>query len=229
LKQPPERLFQTIDYQFADRRLAERALRHRSAGPDHNERLEFLGDALLGVVVAEALYRAFPQADEGQLSRLRAVLVKKEALAEVARELALGDFLDLGAGEVRTGGQSRSSTLADALEAVLGAVYLDGGFDAAARVILGLLRGRIDTLDPELQGKDPKTRLQEYLQARRLSLPVYEVLDTRGEQHRQTFRVRCILPESDLRVEAAGSSRRKAEQAAASEALRALNEIAGDG
>jgi ribonuclease-3 len=227
LRQPPERLFQTIAHVFADQALAERALRHRSAGADHNERLEFLGDALLGFVIAEALYAAFPQADEGQLSRLRAALVKREALAEVARELDLGDYLTLGPGELRTGGQSRTSTLADALEAVLGAVYLDGGFEAASGVIRRLFLSRIDRLDPEVQGKDPKTRLQELLQAGHRPLPVYEVLDTRGEQHRQTFRVRCAL--ADRSIEATGSSRRRAEQAAAARMLEALEEIGPDG
>jgi len=224
LRQPPERLFRAIGFSFIDPRLAERALRHRSAGHDNNERLEFLGDALLGMVIAEALFRAFPEADEGQLSRLRASLVKRESLARIAGQIDLGDYLELGAGELRSGGQSRGSILADGLEALLAAVYLDGGMAPAAELIQRLFRERLEGLSPELHGKDPKTRLQEHLQARRMELPDYEVIGVQGEQHRQMFRVRCRVGTLATDVEAMGSSRRKAEQAAALKVLQALGE-----
>ncbi len=224
MKQPAARLFNSIGHSFHDPALAERALRHRSAGKDHNERLEFLGDALLGLVIAEALFEAFPEADEGQLSRLRASLVKKESLAEIARELRLGSYMALGPGELRSGGQARSSILADGLEALFAGVYLDAGWAAARDMILRLFRERLAGLDPQLPGKDPKTRLQEHLQGYRLALPVYELIEARGEQHRQTFRVRCRVAELEIEVEASGPSRRIAEQAAAAQALEQLAE-----
>lgn len=228
MKQPTARLFGAIGHVFRSPALAERALRHRSAGRDNNERLEFLGDALLGLVIAEVLFAAFPEADEGQLSRLRAALVKKDSLAEIARELDLGSYLTLGPGELRSGGQARSSILADAFEALLAGVYLDAGPEAARAVILRLFDQRISALDPGWQGKDPKTRLQEHLQGRRLALPVYEVIETQGEQHRQTFRVLCRITDLAIEVEASGRSRRIAEQTAAARAIEKLGE-AGQG
>jgi ribonuclease-3 len=206
--------------------LLERALTHRSAAGENNERLEFLGDALLGFVIADELLHRFPGADEGRLSRLRAALVKKESLAELARGLDLGDFLSLGAGELRTGGHARDSILADALEAVFAAVYLDQGFDGASRVILSLFSEALAVVGREETTKDPKTRLQELLQARRRPLPEYEVLDISGSQHAQRFRVRCALTDGEERTEGEGTSRRRAEQQAASGMLALIrNEL----
>ncbi|HKK14468.1 MAG TPA: ribonuclease III, partial [Gammaproteobacteria bacterium] len=162
----PQELSRAIGYRFDDQRLLEYALTHRSAGSRNNERLEFLGDAVLGLVMAEALYRAFPRATEGELSRLRATLVKRETLAEVARALALGDYLTLGSGELKSGGFRRDSILADALEAVFGALYMDGGFEAAGRLIRDLFRERLEDLPSAAALKDAKTRLQELLQGR---------------------------------------------------------------
>jgi ribonuclease-3 len=200
----------------------ERALTHRSAGTPHNERLEFLGDALLDFLVAEALYQRFERADEGRLSRLRAGMVKKESLAEVARSLDLGAYLSLGAGELRSGGHARDSILADATEAVLAAVYLDGGMEAARPVVLGLFETRLEAIDPEELPKDPKTRLQEYLQADRHPLPEYHILGITGSQHAQMFEVCCRVADLDIETRGKGHSRRKAEQQAARAMLTRL-------
>jgi ribonuclease-3 len=200
------------------------ALTHRSAAGDNNERLEFVGDALLGFVIAEALWERFPDADEGRLSRLRASLVKKESLATLARGLALSDHLRLGPGELRTGGHARDSILADALEAVLAAVYLDQGFAGARQVILAVFREALEATCKAGASKDPKTRLQEALQARRRPLPEYEVLEVTGSQHAQTFRVRCRLPDDGRSAEGEGTSRRRAEQQAAESMLALLEE-----
>lgn len=204
------------------RGLLEQALTHRSAALQNNERLEFLGDALLGFVIALELWQRFPAADEGRLSRLRASLVKKESLAELARGLELGDYLRLGAGELRSGGHNRDSILADALEALLAAVYLDLGFDSAREAILRLFSGPLAELGKAGVVKDPKTRLQELLQARKRPLPEYEVLSVSGSQHEQSFRVRCSLADADLCTEGDGTSRRRAEQQAAAEMLGLL-------
>ncbi len=222
MREPAERLCRTIGYQFSDRELLETALTHRSAGARNNERQEFLGDAILGFVIADALWRQFPEADEGQLSRLRAKLVKRESLAKVARQLELGRYLLLGPGELRSGGQSRDSTQADALEALLAAVYLDGGYEAAHALILRLFGERVRTLSPDAQAKDPKTRLQEHQQAKGLPLPLYEITSVTGDPHDQTFTVRCSIPGSDTESTGSGASRRKAEQAAAEQLLETL-------
>lgn len=211
-----------LGHRFQRGELLDQALTHRSAGGLNNERLEFLGDALIGFVVAEALVGRLPNADEGTLSRMRAALVKRESLAELARGLALGDYLRLGAGELRTGGYNRDSILADALEAVLGAVYLDGGFEAAGAVALGLLRGPLAQVSAAPVGKDPKTRLQELLQARRQPIPEYQVVSIGGSQHDQTFRVSCLVRDQGILTEGEGSSRRRAEQAAAEAMLARL-------
>jgi len=213
-----------LAYQFKDHRLLEQALTHRSAGGRNNERLEFLGDALLGMVVAQALYDAVPAADEGYLSRLRAHLVRRETLADVATELSLGDRITLGQGELKSGGHRRASILANGFEAVLGAVYLDGGYEAARDLVLRLLRTRLDALPPHDELKDPKTRLQERLQARGRRLPDYEIETISGEDHRQRFTAACTLPELSLRTAGEGRSRRQAEQAAAA-AMIALLEV----
>lgn len=221
-----DRLQKQIDYQFNDAGLLQQALTHRSAGAKNNERLEFLGDAILGFRVAELLYQQHADADEGSLSRMRAQLVKRDTLAKVARELKLGDWLQLGPGELRTGGHSRTSTLADAVEAIIAAVYLDGGIAAASGLIDRVLNERLSAVSPENQGKDPKTRLQEWLQGRQQALPLYSVLQVSGEAHDQSFRVACELPELQMRSEGEGVSRRKAEQQAAKSMLVQLGESA---
>ncbi len=224
MREPADRLCNAIGYRFTNRELLETALTHRSAGAQNNERQEFLGDAILGFVIADELWGQFPEADEGQLSRLRAKLVKRDALAAVARQLELGRYLLMGPGELRSGGQSRDSTLADALEALLAAVYLDGGYEAARTLILRLFDERVRSLSPDAQEKDPKTRLQEYQQARGLPLPDYEITKVTGEPHDQTFTVRCSIPGSDRESSGSGASRRKAEQAAAKQLLANLND-----
>ncbi|MCB1874531.1 MAG: ribonuclease III [Chromatiales bacterium] len=221
-----ERLSRRIGYQFADRDLLETALTHRSASNRNNERLEFLGDAVLGAVIARVLFEKFPKAREGQMSRLRASLVKGESLARMARELNLSEALVLGAGEARSGGHGRDSILADALEAVFGAISLDGGFEAARNVILAVFQSPIEGLSLEAVSKDPKTRLQEHLQGQGLDLPSYEVIDTQGESHAQTFHVVCRLPGVAEPVTGRGTSRRRGEQDAARKALKMLTETA---
>lgn len=219
-----DRLQQLLGHQFSEPALLQQALTHRSAAALNNERLEFLGDAILGFRVAERLYQRHRDADEGSLSRMRAHLVKRETLAQIGRELNLGDWLQLGPGELRTGGHSRSSTLADAVEAIIAAVYLDGGMAPAGELIDRLLDSRLATVSPQRQGKDAKTLLQEWLQARRYTLPEYQVIDVTGEAHDQSFRVSCELPDLRLRSEGQGGSRRKAEQQAAQDMLRQLGE-----
>lgn len=218
------RLAQALGTPIEDSGLLKQALTHRSAGAGNNERLEFLGDAFLGFVIAEALCQRYPEADEGRLSRLRASLVNKEALARLARRLGLGEHLRLGPGELRTGGHARDSILADALEAVFAAVYLERGFDGARSVILSVFADSLATVSDGGGTKDPKTRLQELLQARRRPLPEYEVLLIAGSQHDQRFRVRCSLPDSGQFTEGDGTSRRRAEQQAAQQMLERLDD-----
>jgi ribonuclease-3 len=224
LRAPAEQLCCSIEYQFSDEVLLQTALTHRSAGSQNNERLEYLGDAILGAVISAELYRHFPHLNEGQLSRLRASLVKKDSLAQVSRELELGDYLLLGSGELRSGGQSRDSILADALEALLAAVYLDGGYSAAQTVILRLFNPRITALSPASEQKDPKSRLQEYLQAQHLSLPDYTIIEVTGDPHDQLFVVKCVVPDMPQKAIGHGSSRQKAEQDAATVLLRKIHD-----
>ncbi len=222
MRPPVARLCKAIGHSFSDQRLVDQALTHRSAGGSNNERLEFLGDAILGFVIADELYHRFPKADEGQLSRLRAVLVRGDSLARLARQLDLGDYLHLGEGELRSGGQTRNSILADALEAMFAAVYLDGGYTAARAIILKQFQVQLEGLSLEAQQKDPKTRLQEYLQGRKLPLPDYSIMEVSGEQHDQLFRVKCAVGDLELESIGVGASRRKAEQAAATALLEQL-------
>lgn len=213
-----------LDYRFRDPALAQLALTHRSVGKPNNERMEFLGDALLGAVIAELLFEVHPKASEGELSRLRAQLVNGQALAEVARELALGDALKLGPGELKSGGFRRDSILADAFEALVAAVYLDGGFDACRQTVRALFGERIALL--RRSSKDAKTRLQEWLQARGWALPRYELTASHGDDHAKTFDIRCSIAEPQpLVAEASGSSRRVAEQDAAQTILDQLLDL----
>jgi ribonuclease III len=213
---------ETLGYEPRDLQLFAAALTHRSAARPHNERLEFLGDAVLNLLVAEHLYHAFPQADEGDLSRLRARVVSREPLAELAAALSLGEVLQLGPGELKSGGFRRQSILADAFEAVCGALYLDGGLPAARVVLERLIEPRIAQLPAAAGLKDAKTRLQEYVQSRGLPLPRYEVERTAGDAHEQTFWVVCEVSALGLAASGQGSSRRRAEQQAAE---RVLSEI----
>ncbi len=218
------RLARVLGLPDMDEDLLGQALTHRSAGVVNNERLEFLGDALLGLIVAETLWERFPGADEHILTRMRASLVREETLARLARGLSLGAYLRLGSGELRSGGHARDSILADAMEALLAAVYLDQGFEGARTLVLSLLQEPLAQLRPERIVKDPKTRLQELLQSRHRTLPDYEVIEVAGTQHAQVFRVRCSLADDGGVAIGQGTSRRRAEQQAAALLLKALDD-----
>ncbi len=216
------RLCQILGHEFQQFDLLNIALTHRSAGTPNNERLEFLGDALLSYVIAEALFERFTTASEGELTRLRASLVKKDTLVEIAQHLNVGTYLRLGSGELKTGGWRRTSILADAVEALLGAIYLDQGMDACKTVILQLWQTRLERLSPKKIEKDPKTRLQEYLQSKQQLLPTYQVLNVNGDPHEQHFEVECSIPILKSPTYGEGETRRRAEQAAAESALKLL-------
>jgi len=224
---PIEWLRDRLAYEPLDPALFEAALTHRSASGRNNERLEFLGDAVLNLVAADRLYRRYPVASEGDLSRLRARVVSAEPLAGIAQELELGDALQLGSGELKTGGFRRQSILADALEALIGAVYLDRGMDAARTLVERLLESRIAAAPEPADLKDPKTRLQEWLQARSLPLPAYGVESIGGQPHEQHFVVRCEAASLGEAATGTGSSRRRAEQDAAQQLLMRIGEGAG--
>jgi ribonuclease-3 len=211
-----------IGHRFVDPQLLSRALTHRSFGADHNERLEFLGDAVLSLVVSGLLFERFAGSDEGDLTRVRAHLVREDSLHRVALQLMLPEVVRLGEGEARGGGAQRASILADALEALIGATFLDGGFDAARTVVAGLFGEVIATTDLASWSKDAKTELQEWLQARRIAVPTYRISATRGQAHAQTFEVECIVPSLSLVESGEGRSRRVAEQEAARRMLAAL-------
>ncbi len=217
-----DRLQAALGHTFARRELLRQALTHRSHGAQNNERLEFLGDSLLNCAVAALLFERFDGAREGELSRLRAKLVRQETLAEIAQALELGSHLALGEGEQRSGGQSRPSILADALEAVFAAVYLDAGFEQTSRMIARLYQPLLQQMQPGSANKDAKTALQELLQARRLALPHYVVRATRGEAHAQEFEVECSIPALAISTVGIGASRRAAEQVAAQRAVEQL-------
>jgi ribonuclease-3 len=212
----------SFGYVFLQPALCHAAVTHRSAGADHNERLEFLGDSVLNCSVARLLYDANPQVDEGALSRLRATLVSGESLAQIAVELGLGEYLRLGLGELKTGGFRRASILADALEAILGAIFVDSGFEAAAAVVARIIGPRLVELPAADTLKDPKTRLQEALQAHGLALPVYTLTAVAGDPHLQSFTVSCEVPIFGLTAVGEGGSRRRAEQLAATKLLELL-------
>lgn len=211
-----------LGYSFSDLSLLQNALTHRSFGIPNNERLEFIGDGILNCVIALALYRRYPALAEGDLSRLRANLVRQDALHQLAISLNLGRFLRLGEGELKSGGSQRPSILADGVEALIGAIYLDGGFETAQSVIARLYLPLFDELVPGRVEKDAKTRLQEWLQGRKKALPRYQLIEASGAAHEQRFEVACEIDNPPLRITGQGSSRRLAEQAAADGALKAL-------
>ncbi|RDI42696.1 ribonuclease III [Aquicella lusitana] len=210
-----DELTSKLNYVFQQPKLLKVALTHRSKGGDHNERLEFLGDAVVNFVIAEILYHQFPKATEGELSRWRATLVNRDTLAELAKEFELGRYLFLGPGELRSGGSERQSILSCAMEAIIGAVYLDGGFDAARACIMAWYEPWLQSLSTAASHKDPKTLLQEYLQSRRMPLPVYTVEAIEGEAHQQRFTVSCQVEGVEQKTRGKGTSRRRAEQDAA--------------
>jgi len=215
-------LSKTLGYSFSDVGLLQQALTHRSAPGASNERLEFLGDAVLDIVISEVLFHSLPDAPEGDLSRLRASIVRDTSLAGVAAELGIGEQLILGSGERKTGGHRRQSILADALEALFGAVYLDSDFDTAAELIRGIFRDKLEELPHADDLRDPKTRLQEWLQARGASPPDYELVNVTGKAHQQHFEVRCLVPDREP-APGEGRSRRSAEQQAARRMLARLS------
>ena len=224
MTEPLDRLMRALDYRFKEPGLLERALRHRSAGSKNNERLEFLGDAILSFVIAEQLFTQRPDAAEGTLTRLRASLVRRETLASIARELDLGASLKLGPGELKSGGRDRDSILADAFEAILGAVYLDGGLQTTRHLLLHLFETRLQAVSEAAAIKDAKTALQELLQSRALPLPEYKVTKVEGAAHEQSFTVCCFVELLASPSSGHGTSRREAEQRAAAKALSMIQQ-----
>lgn len=222
MNNPLLKLSQRIDYTFRDTSLIELALTHRSCGGKNNERLEFLGDSIVNLVIAEALFLKFPEAKEGKLSRLRARMVKGVTLAELARHFGLGDFLHLGTGEMKSGGHRRESILADTVEAIIGAIYLDSDMDTVKDKILQWYDSRLMELSLDDPLKDPKTRLQEHLQGKQLPLPKYDVLSIEGSAHEQIFKIKCVVKDIEKSIVGLGASRRIAEQEAAAQALKLL-------
>lgn len=216
------RLCRTLGYEFNNMALLEQAMTHRSAANKHNERLEFLGDSILSIVISDALYHQFPKATEGDLSRMRATLVRGDTLAQIAKEFKLGDYLTLGPGELKSGGFRRESILADAVEAIIGAIYLDSDLETCRPLLLGWYQQRLKAIQPGVSQKDAKTQLQEYLQGYKKPLPEYKVVAVCGEAHDQTFTVECRIEELAQAVSGTGSSRRKAEQQAAAGILELL-------
>ena len=217
------KLTKKLGYEFEQIQLLNLALTHRSAKGEHNERLEFLGDSILSLVISDALYKQFPKVQEGDLSRMRSSLVRGQTLAEIGRDFTLGDFLHLGAGELKSGGFRRDSILADAVEAIIGAIYLDSDLESCRQVVLAWYQTRLQTIKPGVNQKDPKTQLQEFLQSRRIALPIYSVLATEGQAHNQQFTIACQI-DGEKQFVAKGTSRRKAEQAVAQIALSKLRE-----
>jgi ribonuclease-3 len=212
-----------LDYSFRNEALLTEALTHRSAASINNERLEFLGDGILNFIIAASLFEHYPDINEGDLSRLRASLVNRDSLADIAKSLDLGQYIKLGSGELKSGGRRRDSILADAVEAILGAVYLDSGFDNCRALILRLYQDKLRNIPDVQELKDPKTRLQELLQSRQYPLPDYSVLEVSGKAHNQLFKVECAIEDLDCVTTAQGKSRRKAEQAAAKLAIEEVS------
>lgn len=217
-----DNLVRRIGYPFKSPALLSKALTHRSFSGSNNERLEFLGDGALNCIIANQLYQRFPKLSEGDLSRLRAQLVKESSLAEIALGLSLGESLKLGEGELKSAGWRRPSILADALEAIIGAVYIDGGFQAAEMFVLGLYQDKLANIDPKIIDKDAKSQLQEYLQGKKIDLPDYAVVSIEGEAHAQTFKIECVIKKLNISTIGEGTSRRIAEQQAAQSALEII-------
>ncbi|MBC7786059.1 MAG: ribonuclease III [Methylophilaceae bacterium] len=216
-------LSKLLDYQFKNPKLLEQALTHRSYSGSNNERLEFLGDGALNFIIAHQLFLRFPKSSEGDLSRLRAQMVKEATLFDIAFSLDLGDALKLGEGELKSAGWRRPSILADALEAIIGGIYLDGGYAAAEALVIKLYANLLENIDPKVIGKDSKSLLQEILQARKIDTPDYQVIAIEGEAHAQVFRVECVIAKLNCRTSGEGVSRRAAEQKAAQGALEKLS------
>lgn len=223
LEEKLETLSRKLGHRFARPELLRAAITHRSRGAMHNERLEFLGDSILNFTIAAELYHRFPKAREGDLTRMRALLVRGETLAQIARDLSLGDYLHLGLGERKSGGQQRQSILADALEAIIGALYLEGGLPLCRARLMDWYESRLEGLTPGTSQKDAKTRLQEYLQSKKQALPEYHIVDVSGDPHNPTFKVQCTIGLLGKSVFGVANSRRKAEQVAAENALEILN------
>ena len=217
-------LSRIIHYTFSDATFMIMAVTHRSFSAQHNERLEFLGDSVLSFLIAEELYKRFPRIDEGDLSRLRAQLVKESSLSGIATSIGLGDFIRLGEGELKSAGWRRPSILADTFEAIIGAIYFDGGIEPTHQFILRFFEKQLNEIDPKLIQKDPKTLLQELLQSKKSDLPIYSVVSIEGEAHSQTFTIECIIKKSDIKTQGVGNSRRIAEQEAASKAYQLMLE-----
>jgi ribonuclease-3 len=215
-------LSRIIHYTFQDASLMMMALTHRSFNAQHNERLEFLGDSILSFLVAQELYQRFPKIDEGDLSRLRAQLVKESSLSSIATSMGLGDFIQLGEGELKSAGWRRPSILADTLEAMIGAIYLDAGIEPAHEFVLRFFEKQLNEIDPKLIQKDAKTLLQELLQSQKSDLPIYTVVSIEGEAHSQSFTIECIIKKSNIKTQGIGQSRRIAEQEAASKAYQLM-------
>jgi ribonuclease III len=220
-----QHLLKKIGYNFKAEAYLKQALTHRSAATSHNERLEYLGDSVLNFVISNDLFKRYPELTEGELSRLRAHLVKGETLASIASELALGDMLYLGAGEIKNKGAERKSILADALEAIFGAVFLDAGFDACEHVILRVFQTHLKQHTPETNTKDPKTALQEYMQAQKMPLPTYTLTHAKGEDHNKLFHISCTASSLNLSEKGVSKTRRGAEQIAALALLEKLNKF----
>ena len=218
-------LAKRLGYPFSDSHLLTQALTHRSFSGQNNERLEFLGDGVLNFIIAHQLYLRFPKLDEGDLSRLRAQLVKEATLCEIALSLNIGDALKMGEGELKSAGWRRPSILADALEAIVGAVYLDGGFEAAEIFVRNLYHEKLNIIDPKIIDKDPKSLLQEFLQGKKIAVPEYAVVQTSGEAHAQVFVVECFIQKLDIRTVGEGTSRRIAEQQAAQLAMQQVEQL----
>ena len=217
-------LSRIIHYTFSDSTLMIMALTHRSFSVQHNEHLEFLGDSVLSFLIAEELYKRFPRIDEGDLSRLRAQLVKESSLSGIAISIGLGDFIRLGEGELKSAGWRRPSILADTFEAIIGAIYLDGGIEPTHQFVLRFFENQLNEIDPKLIQKDPKTLLQELLQSKKSDIPIYTVVSIEGEAHSQTFTIECIIKKSNIKTQGIGNSRRIAEQEAASKAYQLMLE-----
>lgn len=219
------KLAKTLGYEYQDINFLQHALTHRSMGATNNERLEFLGDSLVNFMIADALFHQFNKLPEGDMSRVRAHLVKGDTLAIIGREYNISDYLVLGPGELKSGGYRRDSIIADAVEAIIASVYEDGGLDACRDLVSRFYAKRLAELDPKKVGKDPKTRLQEYLQSQNEQLPEYSIISVNGAAHAQEFTVSCFVGKLNSKFEAVASSRRKAEQKAAETALEALGEM----